>query len=35
MIQAMLGHARIILTAGTCTSVLPDLARTTAAAVAA
>ncbi len=35
MIQAMLGHASIVLTADTYTSVLPDLARTTAAAVAA
>jgi integrase len=35
MIQAMLGHASIILTADTYTSVLPDLARTTAEAVAA
>jgi Phage integrase family len=35
VIQAMLGHARIILTADTYTSVLPDLARTTAEAVAA
>ena len=34
-IQAMLGHASIILTADTYTSVLPDLARTTAKAVAA
>ena len=34
-IQAMLGHASIILTADTHTSVLPDLARTTAKAVAA
>jgi integrase len=34
-IQAMLGHASIILTADTYTSVLPDLARTTAEAVAA
>ena len=31
----MLGHASIILTADTYTSVLPDLARTTAKAVAA
>jgi hypothetical protein len=31
----MLGHASIILTADTYTSVLPDLARTTAEAVAA
>jgi hypothetical protein len=35
MIQAMLGHASIILTADTYTSVLPDLARATAEAVAA
>ena len=34
-IQAMLGHASIILTADTYTSVLPDLARATAEAVAA
>jgi integrase len=34
-IQAMLGHASIILTADTYTSVLPDLARATADAVAA
>jgi integrase len=34
-IQAMLGHASIILTADTYTSVLPDLARSTAKAVAA
>jgi integrase len=34
-IQDMLGHASIILTADTYTSVLPDLARTTAKAVAA
>ncbi len=33
-IQALLGHASIILTADTYTSVLPDLARTTAKAVA-
>jgi integrase len=35
VIQAMLGHASIILTADTYTSVLPDLARATAEAVAA
>jgi hypothetical protein len=35
VIQAMLGHASIILTADTYTSVLPDLARATADAVAA
>jgi len=35
VIQAMLGHASIILTADTYTSVLPDLARATAATVAA
>jgi hypothetical protein len=35
VIQAMLGHASIILTADTYTSVLPDLACTTAEAVAA
>ena len=34
-IQAMLGHASIILTADTYTSVLPDLARATAETVAA
>src|SRR5262249_43827440 len=34
-IQAMLGHASIILTADTYTSVLPGLARATAEAVAA
>lgn len=34
-IQAMLGHASTILTTATYTSVLPDLARATAAAVAA
>ena len=34
-IQAMLGHASIILTADTYTSVLPDLAGATAEAVAA
>ena len=34
-IQAMLGHASIILTADTYTSVLPDLARATAEPVAA
>jgi integrase len=34
-IQAMLGHASIVLTADTYTRVLPDLARTTAEAVAA
>jgi site-specific recombinase XerD len=31
VIQAMLGHASIILTADTYASVLPDLARATAA----
>jgi hypothetical protein len=35
VIQAMLGHASIILTADNYTSVLPDLARATADAVAA
>ncbi|MGE5289033.1 MAG: tyrosine-type recombinase/integrase [Micromonosporaceae bacterium] len=35
VIRAMLGHASIILTADTDTSVLPDLARATADAVAA
>jgi hypothetical protein len=35
VIQAMLGHASVILAADTYTSVLPDLARTTAEAVAA
>ncbi|MBO0808740.1 MAG: site-specific integrase [Actinobacteria bacterium] len=35
MIQAMLGHASIVLTADTYTSVLPDVARATAQAVAA
>jgi hypothetical protein len=35
VIQAMPGHASIILTADTYTSVRPDLARTTAEAVAA
>ncbi len=34
-IQAMLGHASIVLTADTYTSVLPDLARRTADAIAA
>jgi len=34
-IQALLGHASIVLTADTYTSVLPDLARATAEAVAA
>ena len=34
-IQAMPGHPSIILTADTCTSVLPDLARAAAQAVAA
>jgi len=35
VIQAMLGHASIVLTADTYTSVLPDLARQTAEAIAA
>ena len=34
-VQALFGHVSIILTADTCTSVLPDLARATAGAVAA
>jgi len=35
VIQAMLGHASIVLTADTDTSVLPDIARQTAEAIAA
>jgi hypothetical protein len=35
VIQAMLGHASIVLTADTYPSVLPDIARATAVAVAA
>jgi integrase len=35
VIQAMLGHASIVLTADTYTSVLPDVARQTAEAIAA
>ena len=35
VIQAMLGHASIVLTADTCTSVLPGVVRHTAEAIAA